>query len=58
MTRAELIELAAPPCEVCEQPAQRCETRWVYQCGDGDWVPGPTFLVCSEGHRTRVEPLD
>jgi len=58
MTRAELIELAAPACTVCEQPVQRCEIRWERRAGDGDWVPGPVFLVCAEGHRSKVEPLE
>lgn len=56
MTRAELIEMASPPCHTCEAPVERVETRWVRN-GDGDWVVGPTFLVCCLGHRVLVEAL-
>lgn len=64
MTQAELIALAAPPCHLrmgrlapeCGSPVERVETRWELN-GDGDWVPGPTFLVCAQGHRVPVEPL-
>jgi len=57
MTRAELIELASPPCHECGQPVQRCEIRWERQAG-GTWVPGLAHLVCPDGHRVRVEPMD
>lgn len=55
MNRAELIELASPPCHECGQPVQRVESRWMKLTGD-EWVPGPTYMVCGEGHRVLVEP--
>jgi hypothetical protein len=55
MNRAELIALASPPCHECGEPVQRVETRWVLK-GD-EWVPGPTFVVCADGHRVLVEVL-
>jgi hypothetical protein len=56
VTRAELIELAAPACTVCEQPVQRCEMRWEHT--PEGWVIGPVFLVCAAGHRSPVRLLD
>jgi hypothetical protein len=56
MTRAEMIALASPPCHECGEPVQRVETRSVSN-GDGDWVPGPTYMVCVKGHRVAVELL-
>lgn len=58
LSRAELIEMAAPPCHECGGPVQRTEVRWVRLDGDGSWVPGPCWMVCAEGHRTLVTPFD
>jgi len=55
MDRAEMIALASPPCHECGLPVQRVESRWHLE--DGNWRPGPTFMVCAAGHRVRVEPL-
>jgi hypothetical protein len=56
MDRAELIELASPPCHDCGRPVQRVEMSYVYTMGDRDWVPGPTYAVCANRHRVLVEP--
>lgn len=54
--RLELFARAAPPCNVgsCRQGVQRAEMGW-QRNGDGDWVPGDTYLVCVGGHRRLVE---
>jgi len=57
MDRAEMIETAAPPCRECGNPVVRLEQRW-QRNGDGDWMPFRWTLVCTEGHRVPVEPLD
>jgi hypothetical protein len=56
-SRAELVAQASPICHHCGEPVERVETRWV-QNGDGDWVPGPTFMVCGFRHRIQVEFAD
>jgi hypothetical protein len=56
MDRADLIELASPPCHECGAPVQRVETRWHHD-GDRRWRPGPCFMVCGYGHRVLVEPF-
>ena len=56
MTRAELIELASPPCHECGAPVQRVELRW-HLDEDDRWRPGPYFMVCADEHRVLVEPL-
>lgn len=56
MNRADLIALASPPCHECGQAVTRVETRWELN-GDGDWVLGPTYMVCADGHRVAVELL-
>jgi hypothetical protein len=56
MDRADLIELASPPCHECGAPVQRVETRW-HRDTDLDWRPGPCFMVCGHGHRVLVEPF-
>lgn len=56
LTRAELVEIAAPPCPECEAPIVRTEMPW-HLDEDGDWRLGPCHIVCSAGHRTLVEPL-
>lgn len=56
LTRAELIELAAPACRECEQPTIRLEQSWRF--GDQGWHVHHASLVCPDGHRTPVEPLE
>jgi hypothetical protein len=58
MDRAELIAIASPPCHECGESVQRVETRWHLDDDDLTWRPGPCFMVCAEGHRVLVEPLD
>jgi hypothetical protein len=55
MTRAELIELASPPCHACAAPVERVETRW-HRDEDGAWRHTAT-MVCGNEHRVLVEPL-
>ena len=57
MDRAELIAIASPPCHECGESVQRVETRW-HLDEDFTWRPGPCFMVCAEGHRVLVEPID
>jgi hypothetical protein len=54
--RAEFFELASPPCEECGTFVQRVEIRW-HLDEDGNWRPGPSFMVCGKGHRVLVKPL-
>jgi hypothetical protein len=56
MDRAEFVALASPPCHECGAPVQRVEIPWRLN-GDGDWVPGPSYMVCADDHRVLVEPL-
>ena len=56
MTRAELIALASPPCHRCGEPVQHVEMPW-HLDEDYTWRPGPFFMVCADGHRVLVEPL-
>jgi hypothetical protein len=56
MNRADLIDLASPPCHECGAPVQRVETRWQHD-DDLHWRPGPCFMVCGYGHRVLVEPF-
>jgi hypothetical protein len=56
LTRQELIAWASPPCHECGEPVQRVETRYVEQAEE--WVPGPYFMVCANGHRVLVEHFD
>jgi hypothetical protein len=57
MNRADLIALASPPCHDCGEPVQRVEMPW-HLDDDDSWRPGPYFMVCADGHRVPVEPLD
>ena len=57
MDRADLIALASPPCHRCGAAVQRVETRW-HLDEQSNWRPGPAFMVCGEGHRVPVEPVD
>ncbi|HEX6022127.1 MAG TPA: hypothetical protein VFZ00_09030, partial [Solirubrobacter sp.] len=57
MRRDELIELASPPCSECGEPIRRVEIPWQLN-GDGDWVPGSAVMVCGNGHRVPVAPLE
>ena len=56
MTRADLIALASPPCHDCGASVQRVEIPW-RRDDDGHWRPGPSFMICGDGHRVLVEPL-
>lgn len=56
MDRADLVALASPPCHECGASVQRVEIRWHLDEND-DWRPGPSFMVCADGHRVLVEPL-
>jgi hypothetical protein len=56
MDRAELIELAAPPCAECERPTIRMEASWRF--GENGWHVARADLICPDGHRTPVEPFD
>jgi hypothetical protein len=57
MTRAELVALASPPCRECGEPVQRVEYRWDQEQEGGTWRLG-AVMVCGDGHRHRVKPLD
>jgi hypothetical protein len=57
LTRAELVEIASPPCHECEAPVVRTEMPW-HLDEDGVWRLGPCFMVCERGHRVLVEPLE
>jgi hypothetical protein len=56
MNRAELIDLASPPCHECGAAVQRVESRW-HRDEDLRWRLGPSFMVCGHGHRVLVEPF-
>ena len=56
MDRDELIAAASPPCRECGESVQRVEIPWRLD-GDGNWRPGPSYMVCGDGHRVLVEPL-
>ena len=57
MDRAELVARAAPLCEQCGTSVQRVEMPW-RQDQEGRWALGPSFMVCGDGHRVLIEPLD
>jgi hypothetical protein len=57
VTRADLIALASPPCRDCGGAVQRVDAR-CHQDEDGNWRPGPWFMICAAGHRVQVEPLE
>jgi hypothetical protein len=57
MDRAELIARAAPPCRECGVSVQRVEMPWRLD-EEGSWRLGPSFMVCGDGHRVLIEPLD
>ena len=57
MDRAELIARAAPPCRNCGAAVQRVEMPWQLD-EEGQWKLGPSFMVCGDGHRVPIEPLD
>jgi len=56
MDRAELIARASPPCGECGESVQRVEIPWRLD-EQGQWTPGPAFMICGDGHRVLVEPL-
>ena len=57
MDRAELIARAAPTCRNCGAAVQRVEMPWQLD-EEGQWKLGPSFMVCGDGHRVPIEPLD
>ena len=57
MDRAEFLAIASPPCHECGVSAvQRVEIPWRVD-EDGNWRPGPSYMICGDGHRVLVEPL-
>ena len=56
MDRAELIARASPPCHECGASVQRVEIPW-RQDEQGEWKPGPSFMICGDGHRVLIEPV-
>jgi hypothetical protein len=56
MDREEFIAIASPPCHECGVSVQRVEIPWRVD-GQGNWRPGPSHMVCVDGHRVLVEPL-
>ena len=54
-TRADLIDLASPPCHECGAAVQRVESGW-HRGPDDHWRPGPWHMVCGRGHRVLIEP--
>ena len=61
MDKAELIDLASPPCPRCGSPIQRIEQAWRMgerpPIGDErEWELHST-IVCTEGHRVKVDRL-
>ncbi len=56
MDRDELIARAAPPCHECGASVQRVEIPWRLD-EQGNWTPGPSFMICGDGHRVSVELL-
>jgi hypothetical protein len=56
MDREQLIASAAPACHQCGASVQRVEIPWRLD-DDGNWRPGPSFMVCGDGHRVLIEPL-
>jgi hypothetical protein len=56
MNRADLIDLASPPCHECGTPVHRVESRW-QRDEELRWRLGPCFMVCGVGHRVLVEPF-
>ena len=57
MDRSEFLDIASPPCHECGVSAvQRVEIPWRLD-EDGNWRPGPSYMICGDGHRVLVEPL-
>jgi hypothetical protein len=52
---AELVAAASPPCPVCAEPIRCVENRW--KLVGAAWRFTAT-MVCTDGHRTPVEPFD
>jgi hypothetical protein len=55
MDNADLIALASPPCHDCGASVQRVEIPW-HLDHERRWRPGPSFMVCADGHRVLVGP--
>jgi hypothetical protein len=56
MNSSEFIAIASPPCHRCGASVQRVEIPWRLD-EDGRWRPGPSYMICRDGHRVLVEPL-
>jgi hypothetical protein len=56
MDSADLFALASPSCRECGESVQRVDMRW-HLDEDGNWRPGPYFMVCADGHPVLVEPV-
>jgi hypothetical protein len=56
MDRVDLVAVASPPCHECGGSVQRVEIPW-HLDEDSTWRPGPSFMVCADGHRVLVTPL-
>ena len=56
MDRAEFLNIASPPCHECGTAVQRVEIPWRVD-EEGNWRPGPSYMICGDGHRVLVEPL-
>jgi hypothetical protein len=56
MDRSEFFATASPPCHQCGASVQRVEIPWRLD-EDGRWRPGPSYMICGDGHRVLVEPL-
>jgi hypothetical protein len=56
MDQSEFIAIASPPCHRCGVSVQRVEIPWRLD-EDGSWRPGPSYMICGDGHRVLVEPL-
>jgi hypothetical protein len=52
-----MIALASPPCHECGAAVQRLDAR-CRRDEDGEWHPGPWYMICAAGHRVLVEPFD
>jgi hypothetical protein len=52
-----MIALASPPCHECGAAVQRLDAR-CHRDEDGEWHPGPWYMICAAGHRVLVEPFE
>ena len=56
MDRAEFMETASPPCPECGSPISTTEVK-NQETPDG-WMCAGFTMVCTEGHRTKIEPFE